>query len=278
MSETTVKLGDPAVMRALCDIPTMQRWEVLRRAARALSAAEVAAAAGATVDAARQSLDVLVSARLAVKLPATSRRRHATYRSAIARLVIRWSRLDPSDAAASRELGRVMRAHSRRLQDEAGAPQANEQSAPLDYCGCNSVLLLDEDALRVRECFRAAYALLADADLRARERSEAGKARPYLVSFDLLSLRGSAPRMAEYFVVEESMHDHERRLLDDGAGTKLSRRELDVARMLERGMSRPKIADALGISLHTVASVSKSVYRKLAVNNRAQLTRRMQLL
>ncbi len=171
-----------------------------------------------------------------------------------------------------------MRAYSRRLQDEATGHPWSERSAPLDYCGCNSVLLLDEDALRVRESFRAAYALLADADQRARDSAVAGAARPYLVSFDLLRLRASEPRMAEYFVVEEGMHDHERRLLDDGAGTKLSRRELDVARMLERGMSRPKIADELGISLHTVASTSKSVYRKLRVSNRAQLTKRMQLL
>lgn len=31
------------------------------------------------------------------------------------------------------------------------------------------------------------------------------------------------------------------------------------------------------ITIHTVASASKSVYRKLGVSNRAQLTKRMQL-
>ena len=41
-------------MRALRDIPTMQRWEILRRAKHALSAAEVAAATTAPIDAAQQ--------------------------------------------------------------------------------------------------------------------------------------------------------------------------------------------------------------------------------
>jgi|LauGreDrversion4_2_1035121.scaffolds.fasta_scaffold133838_2 DNA-binding CsgD family transcriptional regulator len=278
MLEAALRLSDPAVMRALRDIPTMQRWEILRRAKRAMSAAEVSAIAGASIETVHQSLDALVSAKLAVKLPATRRRRHATFRSAMARLVIRWSRSDPSELAASRELGHVMRAYGRRLQDEAAGNPGSGQSPPLDYCGCNSVMLLDDDALRVRESFRAAYALLADADQRARERQEAGKATPYLVSFDLIRLRAPEPRMAEYFVVEEGMHDHERRMLDASASRKLSRRELDIARMLERGMSRPEIANELGISLHTVASASKSVYRKLGVSNRAQLTKRMQLL
>jgi DNA-binding CsgD family transcriptional regulator len=277
MPEAALRLSDPAVMRALRDIPTMQRWEILRRANRAMSAAEVAAITGASIETVHRSLDALVSARLAVKLPATHRSRHATFRSAMARLVIRWSRSDPSEFAASRELGHVMRAYSRRLQDEAVRRPNSEQSAPLDYCGCNAVLLLDEDALRVRESFRSAYALLADADQRARERQEAGKAKPYLVSFDLIRLQAPEPRMAEYFVVEEGMHDHERRMLDASASRKLSRRELDIARLLERGMSRPQIADELKVSLHTVASASKSVYRKLGVSNRAQLTKRMQL-
>jgi len=278
MPETTLRLKDPAVMRALRDIPTMQRWEILRRAKHALSAAEVAAATAAPIDAAQQSLDVLVSAKLAERLPATSRRRQVTYRSTMARLVIRWSRGDPAESAASRVLGDFMRAYGRKLQDDATGRPGYERFAPLNYCGCNSALLLDEDALRVRECFRAAYAMLADADQRARESPDAAKAKPYLVSFDLLRLWAAEPRMAEYFVVEESMHDHERRLLEESAGRTLSRRELDVARLLEGGMSRPRIATKLGLTLHTVASISKSVYRKLGVSSRAQLAKRMRVV
>jgi hypothetical protein len=45
-----------------------------------------------------------------------------------------------------------------------------------------------------------------------------------------------------------------------------------------RGLGRPKIARTIGITLNTVASVSKSVYRKLGVNNRAQLAERMRLV
>jgi DNA-binding CsgD family transcriptional regulator len=278
MPETTLRLRDPAVMRALRDIPTMQRWEILRRSKRALSAPEVASAAGAPLDAVRRSLDVLVAARLAEVQPATSRRRQVTYRAAMARLVLRWSRRDPADVAASRALGRLMRDHSRTVQDDAMGRPGYDRLSTLNYTGCNSALLLDDDALRVRECFRVAYAMLADADQRAREAPEAGNAKPYQISFELLRLWAPEPRMAEYFVIEESMHDHERRLLEGSAGRTLSRRELDVARLLERGMSRPRIAEKLGVTLNTVASVSKSIYRKLGVNSRAQLAERMRLV
>jgi DNA-binding CsgD family transcriptional regulator len=278
MTETTLRLRDPAVMRALRDIPTMQRWEILRRSRRALSAPEVAAAAGAPLDAVRRSLDVLVAARLAEVQPATSRRRQVAYRAAMARLVLRWSRRDPADTAASRSMGTLMRDYSRKVQDDATGRPGYERLSNLNYSGCNSALLLDDDALRVRECFRAAYAMLADADQRARAAPEAGNAKPYQISFDLLRLWAPEPRMAEYFVVEEAMHDHERRLLEGSAGRALSRRELDVARLLERGLSRPKIARTLGITLNTVASISKSIYRKLGVNNRAQLAERMRLV
>jgi LuxR family maltose regulon positive regulatory protein len=74
------------------------------------------------------------------------------------------------------------------------------------------------------------------------------------------------------------MHDRERRLLEESAGRTLSRRELDVARLLEGGMSRPRIATKLGLTLHTVASISKSVYRKLGVSSRAQLAKRMRVV
>ena len=75
MTDVQLELNDPAVLRVLLDIPTMQRWEILRRTQRALSVAELAAEAGATVEEVQRSLDRLVQARLVHASRATARRR-----------------------------------------------------------------------------------------------------------------------------------------------------------------------------------------------------------
>jgi DNA-binding CsgD family transcriptional regulator/DNA-binding Lrp family transcriptional regulator len=55
----------------------------------------------------------------------------------------------------------------------------------------------------------------------------------------------------------------------------LTRREWDVAAMLAAGSLRPEISRRLGISTNTVASIAKSVYRKLGVHSRGELAVRL---
>ena len=50
----------------------------------------------------------------------------------------------------------------------------------------------------------------------------------------------------------------------------LSERELDVLNVLARGFSKRESADMLGLSVNTVNTHVKSIYRKLAVNSRAE--------
>ena len=48
---------------------------------------------------------------------------------------------------------------------------------------------------------------------------------------------------------------------------KLTPREREVLRLLAAGMTYSQMAHALGISLHTVCTHIKNVYRKLEVHN-----------
>jgi DNA-binding CsgD family transcriptional regulator len=58
----------------------------------------------------------------------------------------------------------------------------------------------------------------------------------------------------------------------------LTPREIDVLRLLALGCSYTQIADRLGVSLHTVASHIKNLYRKLDVHSaRAAVWRAFQL-
>jgi DNA-binding NarL/FixJ family response regulator len=53
----------------------------------------------------------------------------------------------------------------------------------------------------------------------------------------------------------------------------LSRRELDVLRLISQGLSNRQIAEASHRSLHTVDAHVKNIYRKLQVKSRARAVR-----
>jgi ATP/maltotriose-dependent transcriptional regulator MalT len=58
----------------------------------------------------------------------------------------------------------------------------------------------------------------------------------------------------------------------------LTSREIDVLRLLARGCTYTQIADRLDVSLHTVASHIKNLYRKLDVHSaRAAVWQAVQL-
>lgn len=52
----------------------------------------------------------------------------------------------------------------------------------------------------------------------------------------------------------------------------LTFRELQVARFISTGLSNQAIADRLGISLQTVKNYTQTIYKKLMVKNRVQLS------
>jgi DNA-binding CsgD family transcriptional regulator len=53
----------------------------------------------------------------------------------------------------------------------------------------------------------------------------------------------------------------------DSVIIRLTARETDVLRLMARGHTYVQIGDQLGVSLHTVASHAKKIYRKLGVRS-----------
>ena len=277
MSEVHIDLKSPSVLRALTDVPTMQRWEILRRAQRPFTIAELAERARTSPEEAQRSLDILAEAGLVVMKPAATRRPKITYQAAMRRLFVQWDRRDPEGVAASRALGDCMWRYSRRVIDQAAARTGVEELETLSVSGQTSVMLLKDDAQRVRESFLATYAMLADADRRARQCSDPKEPIPFHVSFDLRRLWEPELPMAEYFVCESAAREGLKERYSESTAEILSPRELQIAKLLESGKSRPAIAKELGLTTNTVASLSKIIYRKLGVQSRAALTARMRM-
>jgi len=57
---------------------------------------------------------------------------------------------------------------------------------------------------------------------------------------------------------------------------RLSGRELDVLARMAAGATDPEIADELGLSVHTVKTHARHIYRKLGVKSRHQAAERWQ--
>jgi DNA-binding CsgD family transcriptional regulator len=56
---------------------------------------------------------------------------------------------------------------------------------------------------------------------------------------------------------------------------RLSAREFEIVRCIVDGCSEARIAERLGISIHTVHTHLERLYRKLAVSNRSELVVRL---
>jgi len=55
-----------------------------------------------------------------------------------------------------------------------------------------------------------------------------------------------------------------------GSGSPLTEREIDILRLIAKGLSFNEVGDSLDISPHTVVTHVKKIYRKLAVHSRGE--------
>jgi DNA-binding NarL/FixJ family response regulator len=78
-----------------------------------------------------------------------------------------------------------------------------------------------------------------------------------------------SPRAAEVVLGRIRRGEHEQKL-DDGAIGQLSARELDVLRLIARGMENAEIAEALSISPRTAKNHVSSILAKLGLPSRVQ--------
>jgi DNA-binding NarL/FixJ family response regulator len=111
------------------------------------------------------------------------------------------------------------------------------------------------------------------------EKARAEGANGYLLknssNEELLTALGSMDE-SEFFVTSaiQKEIDHKKMYSDRFAQKmKLTRRESEIVVSLARGGTSQEIADQLFISLHTVETHRKNIFRKLEVNNIADLVR-----
>jgi DNA-binding CsgD family transcriptional regulator len=105
-------------------------------------------------------------------------------------------------------------------------------------------------------------------------RSRPGTSRQHAVTLQVQPLRSSIPSLPPIEFVARDSHSAEHSVSDTKVDS-LAPRERQIAQLLADGLSRPQIAQALGVSIHTVVTMSSRIYRKLGVRTRAHLARMM---
>lgn len=275
MHSCSFAISSPGLVPVLRDIRTMQRWEILRRARRGYTAAQLAEESTSSLESTQDSLDRLEAVGLVVRQRASSRTGRVCYRAPMERLIVAFDRTSETDRTLMQAMEGGMREYSRSVIDGAESVKRVNPQGSIAIHGVTSVLLLEEDACAVRDAFRSAYALLVEAERRARESQVAAGARGYHVTLEMRELNEPERPMAEVFMVEQSIADENRKILHQAASMLLSPRELLVAKALGEGKSRPQIAREFGLSAHTVVTMSRRIYQKLGVHSRAELSTRL---
>jgi len=275
MKSQSLSISAPGLVHVLRDIRTMQRWEILRRSQRGHTVAQLAAESRSTLADTQDALDRLEAVGLVEKQRMNARTKQIRYQAAMDRLVISFDKSAEVDRALMREVEQGMRQYSRSVIDGCSSTQRPNEKGRISIHGVTSVVLTVKDACAVRDAFRGAYALLVEAERRARESADSVEKVGYHLTFEMRELDQPELPMAEIFMVEEAIFVENRTLLCNAASMVLSPRELEVARALDAGKSRPQIARDLALSEHTIVTMSKRIYRKLGVHSRTELSARL---
>lgn len=268
-------LSQPGVAELLADSAAMRSWGALRRSRRGIDARSIAAAARTTASRAQAAIDALVSLGLAERLGAKGTRNASMYRSTGAELVVGWR---PDDAAQRAAVARIEGERAIDLRDalEAVGGRGIERGAR------DSVRTLAATAhmtaterTELSRLMVAIEQLVLAAQQRDERRSPLDAPPNVIVSTALAPVAPTTPTVPCVFLVPEAGVRAVSERLAAGPMDQLSGREREVAAALALGLSRKAIAAQAGLAEGTIVTLSRRVYRKLGVHNRAELATRL---
>ncbi|MEY3144154.1 MAG: Bacterial regulatory protein luxR family [Planctomycetota bacterium] len=285
MKPVVLKLSDPKVASIYSDFPLMQRWEMLRRSEEPLTPTQLAQVCRTSVATVQHGLDQLQAAGLVVRLKASARSRQIKYRVVSTSLIFEYDEQSEEQRRRVADQREALKQYGRRCIDRAHTTRLPAEQFLGYWTTDITTILTKAEAREIRDVMIGAGRAIGAIEHRARARlkSEAAKS----------SEPPPAPSFGWYIRIQlQQLVEPELPIpavtATDTSGTELlyaelaarpdgilSPRELEVARLLAAGTSRPKIAESLGLAKNTVATMSKRIYSKLKVHSRAELVARV---
>jgi DNA-binding CsgD family transcriptional regulator len=250
-------------------------WEAARRSSRPATAAALASAVGQTLAAVQSSIDRLEGAGLVSRIPARRMHRATRYVATRERLVLTLPlEAQPSQSRLAADWERWRDTHREPIvANDASEPP--ESTGSMRYWFCGMADLAEGDAIEVARRIRALVDFLHLVADRRRAQEDSGNGsprKPHAISVRLDPVAPDAPPFPVIESVAGSVDGWNRHVLRPvGTNAKLSASERRVADAMVQGMSRPDIARTLGVSINTVGTLARRMFRKLGVRSRAEL-------
>lgn len=286
-SDEALDIRDPGLTDVLGDDDALSLWEMIRRAGRPTDAGGLCEASGLAIDRVHDRLDRLVEAGLLEPVRAT--RRHPTIRYRVRRetIIVGYRVGDPLDEILITCVDDLF-GSERRRRIESLIRRGTARQGPHERW--NRVWAGDLN----REEIRRFWDLMQE----VARLYHAGTARfvgstpspeqmcTHHLEFVAEPLRSGVRPLPEIRMVARDADgaraawvlgaapSNDRRAASAGRST-LTAREREVAGLLAAGHARGEVATRLGISLHTVISHTRNLYRKLGVRSRVELRERL---
>ncbi len=266
-------------MDAIDDPLALTLWELLRLR-NGGSAAELAGLCERPLRDIHASLDRLVAAGLAEMRPAGRRRKFVTYR--VTRPEIR---IDLDEVTSAEADTMTRRWHESRCElfaqitRRSTATRGNHQKRGF---AMEWAYLTDAEGLRISQLVREIFGIVSTAkDRNAAALAEGSsppkteQSSPYALLFQLMPVTEVPLPSAAVIFSRQPATRTNRLQAEAQMRSSLSERERQVAEALAAGLSRPAVAQQLGLSPHTVVTLSQRIYTKLGIRSRAELARVM---
>jgi DNA-binding CsgD family transcriptional regulator len=250
-------------------------WEAARRSSRPATAAALASAVGQTLAAVQSSIDRLEGAGLISRIPARRMHRATRYVATRERLVLTLPlEAQPSQSRLAADWERWRDTHHEPIvANDASEPP--ESTGSMRYWFCGMADLAEGDAMEVARRIRALVDFLHLVADRRRAQEDSGNGsprKPHAISVRLDPVAPDAPPFPVIESVAGSVDGWNGHVLRPvGTNAKLSASEQRIADAMVQGMSRPDIARTLGVSINTVGTLARRMFRKLGVRSRAEL-------
>ena len=271
----TIDLHRAGVVELLCNAPTMATWEVLRRHARAVTRADLAADLGRGEAEVQRDLDLLAEHRLAERVPASRNLRAGGWRVTCPKITVIF---DPKEASHHALLSRVVDEFTERSiqairRVNRGASQLAQRRVKRAFSWLH---VTDEEFEEVRMLLRSFDALVKRIEARQLREPSAPGDRPNLhFALCVTPLAGEALPMPPIDVTTRGDLERDRGVHDAQNMHRLSPREREVIMLLLRGLTEKEAASQLSLSPGTVRTHVVHAYEKLGVKRRSELSARV---
>lgn len=273
------------VIEILSNASLMRTWEFVRGTGGVCTIAELTEATDLDRTIVQEQADALVIHGLLQKVRARKPRRVPGYRATCERIILTFDEDDPEVVARMFEVGRSVDADHARSVEKHADPDFQStagfrfQSFAALHLSPDELAELRRRVMSVVTFMQAARPSVDRMDSEGDpEESETLTPRycNQSINIRLDPLVGKLLPSPSIITSPRSRVDLWDDSTADAAGLpSLAPRERQVALALADGLTRAKVADRLGLSVHTVSTLARRLYRKLGVSSQAELTARL---